>query len=773
LSKVQKVIEGQLKILIDSTDELSPELLQKLLQHQRVLVIVDHLSEMSEATRKQVTPELAEFPAKALVVTSRLDEPLGKVKTVLKPLQIEANRLWDFISEYLKAIQKRDLFEDDDHSDACDRLRRIAEERPITVLLARLFIDHWIQEREGAGGILPDSVPKLMLSYLYRLNQNVDAARKQDDLEVYRAAQAIAWASLAKTYRPAWIKKEDAISALVNLTPNNDSEVSEKGAKALVDYLENPLQFLQTPEPKVDTRIILDPLAEYLAATYCVENYCRQENPEEAWREFFQQIDQKLEQSNETVEMIRGFLLAVWDCCEDKASDRKIPDFVTTELDPKAGVDRKELERIQEKRRIRKLVSELSAPELEFRIEAANKLSQRGAAARIAEPNLVGMLRNRNQPFEARQAAAQALGKLGIGGQDLLTLLRDPLEEIAIRRSAAEALGLLKAGKEELSDILDDENQPLPIRQGAARALGLIGAPNGETVPMLIVELNAGQVSTQVKPIPVWQEPLAEELKLKLVKIPGGEFVMGSPPDEEARDWLQYSFPELVGVDVETSHRVLVPPFSMSQFPITQAQWRFVAALAIVNLDLELDPANFKGDNRPIESVSWHQVQEFCARLSQFTGKSYRLPSEAEWEYACRANTTTPFHFGETLSTDFSNYRGDDKSYGAYGPGTRGIYLQKTTPVDHFGVANPYGLCDMHGNVFEWCQDQRHDSYEGAPNDGSAWILDGDDRYRIIRGGSWSNFPGFCRSAYRYFSIPGYRLNLIGFRVVCDSPRTL
>jgi HEAT repeat protein len=333
-----EAIGGQLKVLINQQDNLPPELLQKLLQHQRILVIVDHLSEMSETTRKQVTPELANFPAKALIVTSRLHEPLGRVpKTVLKPLQIETNRLWKFIPDYLESIKKRDLFEDDEYSDACDRLRRIAGERPITVLLARLYIDHMIQEREGAGGILPDSVPKLMLSYLNRLNQNIDPTQKRDDLDVQRDAQIVAWECLKQTYRPTLVKKEDAIAALAKEADD---------AKARLDYLEQRLQVLQSPEPRDKTRIILDPLAEYLAATYCVEHNCHHENPETAWREFFQEIDQKLDQSNEASDVIRGFLLAVWDCCEDQAKETRIPDFVTAELDPKAGVNRQELERV-------------------------------------------------------------------------------------------------------------------------------------------------------------------------------------------------------------------------------------------------------------------------------------------------------------------------------------------------------------------------------------------------------------------------------------------
>jgi formylglycine-generating enzyme required for sulfatase activity len=643
---------------------------------------------------------------------------------------------------------------------------RMAGERSITVLLARLYIDHLIQEREGAGGILPDSVPKLMLSYLNRLNQNIDATKKQKDLTVQRDAQIVAWECLKQTYRPRLVKKAEAIAAL--------EKAVKEDAPARLEYLEHRLQVLQSPDPGDSVRIILDPLAEYLAATYCVENHCRQKNPDAAWRTFFQEIDRKLDQANETSEVIRGFLLALWDCCEDKAKEERIPDFVATELDAKAGVDRRELERVQEKRRIRKLISELSAPELEYRIRAAEDLGKRGAVAREATRNLIAMMENRNQEIEARQAAAETLGKLGRGTENLLALLNDSREELAVRRSAAEALGLMKAGKSELLQILEDEDQPLPVRQETARALRLIGAPSGEAVPMLIVNLQPDQIitqvkSTQVKSIPVYRETLADDLTLDLVAIPAGEFLMGSPPNEAARDWYKYSFPELEGVDVEAQHQVTVPAFSMSQFPITQAQWRFVAGLPRINRDLEPDPANFKGDRRPLEVVSWYEAIEFCDRLSQHTGKEYRLPSEAEWEYACRAGTTQPFHFGETLSTDFANYNG---TY-TYGDGEQGEYRQQTTIVGSFGVVNAFGLSDMHGNVWEWCLDHWHPSYEGAPIDGSAWVTEGDSRYRLLRGGSWYNLPGYCRSADRFRNSPDDQVNIIGFRVVCVSPWTL
>ncbi len=716
---------------------------------------------MGEATRAVTTPNLADFPAKALMVTSRLEEPLGGVpKTVLKPLQIEANRLWPFMLAYLEAQDKQALFEDDEYASGCDRLRRMAGERPITVLLARLYIDHMIQERQGAGGILPDSVPKLMLSYLNQLNRTIEPKNRQDDLAVQRDAKALAWQCLKQTYRPNAIKIDTALATLTALDNNTP-------AKARLDYLEKRLQFLQTPEPGDKTRIILDPLAEYLAAAHLVEHHGQQADPKFAWDGFFKTLDQILEKENETPEIMRGFLLALRDCCLDNAHEEGVPAELPDQLARKANIDPDELRRAEEKRRIRRLIFDLSAYDLQDRLDALAKLGRSGATARVAQPNLVGMLENPNQPLVARQAAAQTLGQLAIGEAALLALLHNPEAAPTLRRAAAEALGQMKAGQAPLLALLQDPHQPLTLRQGAARALSLIGAPSGEAVPMLVVELRDSEVITQVKPIPVWREPLTTDLTLDLVAIPSGDFLMGSPPDEEGRDYYPYNFPETEGLDVEAQHRVTVPAFWMGQAPVTQAQWRVVATWPPVNRPLDPNPANFKGDYRPVEQVTWYDAVEFCDRLSQHTGKPYRLPSEAEWEYACRAGTTTPFYLGHTLSTDLANYNGNY----TYGPGHKGDYRETTTEVGGFGV-NPWGLADMHGNVYDWCLDHWHPSYDGAPTDGSAWATDGDDRYRLVRGGSWYYNPVYCRSAVRNRSAPHGRNNVIGFRVVCGSPWT-
>ena len=144
------------------------------------------------------------------------------------------------------------------------------------------------------------------------------------------------------------------------------------------------------------------------------------------------------------------------------------------------------------------------------------------------------------------------------------------------------------------------------------------------------------------------------------------------------------------------------------------------------------------------------------------------MPSEAEWEYACRAGTTTPFYFGETISSDLANYRSDF----TYSNGPKGTYRKQSTEVDQF-PPNASGLYDMHGNVLEWCADHWHDNYSGAPVDGSAWLVPGEsENRRILRGGSWGLSPVGCRSASRLWDAPDYIDFYVGFRVVCGGAGT-
>ena len=260
---------------------------------------------------------------------------------------------------------------------------------------------------------------------------------------------------------------------------------------------------------------------------------------------------------------------------------------------------------------------------------------------------------------------------------------------------------------------------------------------------------NGTEIKRITKNANYFGEDLGDGVTLEMVAIPGGTFIMGSPENEEG-----YHSSE------SPQHEVTVPPFFMGKYPVTQQQWRVVAALPKDKIDLKSDPSYFKGDNLPVECVSWNDAQEFCARLSRMANKTYRLPTEAEWEYACRGGTTTPFYCGETISTDLANYNGNY----TYGQGQKGQYREKTTEVGIF-PANPFGLYDMCGNVWEWCEDGWHENYINAPADGSAWTsLSTEDM--LLRGGSWSSGARRCRSADRSGNSRDIRLNHYGFRVV-------
>ncbi|MFP4650910.1 MAG: SAV_2336 N-terminal domain-related protein [Phormidium sp.] len=248
-------------------------------------------------------------------------------------------------------------------------------------------------------------------------------------------------------------------------------------------------------------------------------------------------------------------------------------------------------------------------------------------------------------------------------------------------------------------------------------------------------------------------EPLNNQVELEMILIPSGTFFMGAPEDEpESED------------SERPQHQVTVSEFFMGHYPVTQTQWRVVASYPVVERDLDPDPSRFKGDDLPVEQVSWLDAIEFCQRLSNQTGQLYRLPSEAEWEYACRAGTQTPFYFGETLSSNLANY---DGTYG-YNEGPKGIYYRSTTAVRTFPT-NAWGLHDMHGNVWEWCQDDWHDNYDAAPVDGTAWVnANSRINRKVLRGGSWFADPRYCRSAIRdYFNASGYFYYGSGLRVVC------
>lgn len=249
---------------------------------------------------------------------------------------------------------------------------------------------------------------------------------------------------------------------------------------------------------------------------------------------------------------------------------------------------------------------------------------------------------------------------------------------------------------------------------------------------------------------PYLRQQLRKMLPLRMVKIPAGEFLMGSPPTEANRE------------EQEGPQRSLqVPSFYMGAYAITQKQYETVMGN---NPSYFTDDQGKDGANLPVEQITWQEADAFCKQLSELTGRTYRLPSEAEWEYACRAGTTTPFSFGETLTTEIANFFADFSFTENYEEN----YRNTPAAADSFWP-NDFGLYNMHGNVHEWCADDYHDSYGSAPSDANKWLSNNTQASKVMRGGSWFNDIHLCRSAARDKNTQVGRSNASGFRVVCEN----
>ncbi len=249
----------------------------------------------------------------------------------------------------------------------------------------------------------------------------------------------------------------------------------------------------------------------------------------------------------------------------------------------------------------------------------------------------------------------------------------------------------------------------------------------------------------------------------EMVVVPAGRFMMGSPKDEPQRESWK------AGTE-SPQHEVNVPkPFAVGRYALTRGQ--FAAFVAASGHKMEggsrswRDPGFSQDDSHPVVCVNWHDVQAYIAWLSKASGARYRLLSEAEWEYACRAGTVTPFWWGSSITPDQANYNGSAEPY--KGGGKKGDYRNRTVPVQSF-EANPWGLYQVHGNVWEWCEDGWHDSYNAKPENlkatGNAWITEGGG-LRVLRGGSWDIVPQDLRAAYRNSGYPDFRVSYIGMRV--------
>jgi formylglycine-generating enzyme required for sulfatase activity len=274
-------------------------------------------------------------------------------------------------------------------------------------------------------------------------------------------------------------------------------------------------------------------------------------------------------------------------------------------------------------------------------------------------------------------------------------------------------------------------------------------------VASLEPEKNAGKVITN-------------SIGMKLAYIPPGAFLMGSPKSEQE----QHKKDSRLGNDwaaQEIQHEVVITKgFYMSVYAVTQEEYEVVTgknpSWFSATGDGREDVARLNTRRFPVETVSWKDATEFCRKLSQKEARTYRLPTEAEWEYSCRAGTKTAFSFGDTMSTDQANYNGT----AVFGSGQKGVYRERPVPVGRF-PANAFGLYDMHGNVNQWCQDwYGYDYYRKSPRNDPVNETSGE--MRVLRSGSWGSYPGICRSAHRSGSTPDYRNNTIGFRVIMSLP---
>jgi formylglycine-generating enzyme required for sulfatase activity len=345
------------------------------------------------------------------------------------------------------------------------------------------------------------------------------------------------------------------------------------------------------------------------------------------------------------------------------------------------------------------------------------------------------MTENQNQPREydavlggESQVPFGAAVLSGIPG--VKSRLASPIIEVKIS-ALSEAIKYGSTGLDLIIGALQDES--IAVKFAAYSLLKDRDEPNLKELfqkylptfhfSAIVVNAEGKRTSRHLHYAHFFPEDLGNSIVLEMVYIPGGTFMMGSPETEEGRD-----------SDESPQHKATVPAFYAGKYPITQAQWQIV---------MGKNPSYLRGEKRPVEGVSWRSAVEFCDKLSEKTGKKYRLPSEAEWEYACRAGTTTPFHFGETITLDLVNYDGNYP----YAKVPKGFTRRQTTSVGSF-PPNAFGLHDMHGNVWEWCSNMLQVNYNDASTDGSSWETD-DMGNQPLRGGCWNDSAVSCRSASR------------------------
>ncbi len=523
IKPIMEAMMAEIQELIDKEQMIVDELLVKqLLRQRRILLIVDGYSELSQETQEKFNPDPKEFPANALIVTSRIEEKFRGIDIKIKTLRFDAGKLAYFIEQYLKECGKWHLFEADqaDFLQECAQLARIVgEQKTITVLLAKLYAEKMINSKENnvtSEGSL-DNIPDLILNHLEKLNRQGERETKSEYPTIKQDAQLIAWKCLEQNYRSSYAERGAVVKAFEQLGRND--------ATLCLEYFEKHLRLLKSigygeRKDRNKIRFALDPLAEYLAALYLLQENCKDD--EEKWREFLATAKEKSGK-----EEIQSFLLAVRDCCLAKGSEVRVPNFVADEIGKLAGLDLEALQKELERQRIKRLVRNLFAPgaTVQDRVDDLIKIGDSGSVAKFVAPDIVkflkdydlsirlsaieslGNLGNASEPIvqallarltddapQVRDLAAQVLGKLGNASetvvQALLTLLKDNDSEV--RFSAAEALGKLGSNSEAvmqaiLAVLQQDENSEVCF--SAAEALIKLGNTSEPVVQSLLTLL--------------------------------------------------------------------------------------------------------------------------------------------------------------------------------------------------------------------------------------------------------------------------------------------
>jgi HEAT repeat protein len=481
-SALSTIILRQLKNLSDDEKPISEELLNQLLKKRRLLIIVDHISEMSEASRKALASRLKDPNAlfNALVITSRAENIFGSEVTysLLRPQRIVSGQLLKFMDDYLQQLNKRNLFPNDaEYIDDFKRLSLIVSgKRDITVLFAKLYLDQMVAKAEGRlSDRMPENIPDLMLSYLNELNYNLIEKELSSEI-VHKAAKITAWECLKVGFKPETTERDTILEALVN------SESEGKGtdtAKKNLLYLEERLQIIRrSPFSPTKVRFELDPLAEYLASLFLVEKY---KNNISEWENLLN----RLESVKGKGEEINGFLFALRDSCISKSKEYGIPSFIIDRLSELSGVDIEEIEYQQIIQRIKRLTENLSdasyeeVRQINTALEEVTGINRRFNPARqkLVLRALINLSSVDNPVFRAK--IIELLGKTYYLSEQVLHILKKSLKDSDphVRISTVHACAGLRLSTDNISTLLDDflnclndENQM--VRTNTASAIG-------------------------------------------------------------------------------------------------------------------------------------------------------------------------------------------------------------------------------------------------------------------------------------------------------------